>query len=251
MNDIVARFRGDLARLWARITGRAHWACAPTDETHATYRLQYETLLPTLKHLPRGVHHQRAFERRNAFLYLAEILDGLHNYGDDPIMPPGVRRMLIRETKLWTPAPRGLLGAASPMTSVLTSAPALIAMAFAIPAIGGVIQTARLNHAKGDLADVRGELREANRSIDLYVQREAEYREAARVARDGRDSAVAAINREREITARERAALRRAQRDLETAARNRGEPIDWGLPVAAGDAATSGAERAGGAAGSR
>jgi hypothetical protein len=83
----------DRARtLLARFQRKPGWPDPPKDETHANYRRQYETLLPTLKHLPRG----DSYEERQAYLFLAEILIGLHNYGDDPIMPPGVRRIVER-----------------------------------------------------------------------------------------------------------------------------------------------------------
>lgn len=83
---------------WVR-HGPPEWGSEPVDDGHATYRKQYTDLLPLLKGLPRGVHHERATERRTTLLFLAELLDGLHNYGDDPILPPGIRRMVIRENQ--------------------------------------------------------------------------------------------------------------------------------------------------------
>ena len=104
MNAILARLRRGYARMWAwtkRRVGFNHpgWPTPPQDEGHAYYRTQHERLVATLPTLPRGQSHPSAHERRNVLLAFAANLEGLHNYGDDPILPPGIRRIVIRENQ--------------------------------------------------------------------------------------------------------------------------------------------------------
>lgn len=111
-----------IRRVWEWLRNRFPWNPRPRwprpaiDQEHQNYRNQYEALLPTLPHLPRGDH----FEERNAYLYLAELLVGLHNRGDDPIMPPGIRRIVIREAGA-SPATLGVarFGDFSPVRAIL------------------------------------------------------------------------------------------------------------------------------------
>src|SRR5687767_6094543 len=103
MAAVIARIGRGYARMWRAVKKPfsrgtyGGWPSPPADDTHAYYRTQYERLVGVLPTLPRGQSHPRASERKTTLLAFAQILEGLHNYGDDPIMPPGVRRVIVRE----------------------------------------------------------------------------------------------------------------------------------------------------------
>lgn len=235
MRALLARVRALWVRLraqWRSWRGEAAWPCEPVDATHADYRKKYEETLPLLKHLPRGYHHERAFERRNTILYLAELLDGLHNFGDDPIMPPYARRAMREEAgkSLWQPAarPRGLLGALAGggvMQWVAAGGAAFGLLGFATAAVQGI----RVDRVKAQNERLEAALASSERVLaDRTAERDilaANIEEAAK----GAQQAAETIEAER---ARANAARRR-ERELLNEIRSRtadvGEPPAWGL----------------------
>lgn len=90
------RLKAAKERLW-RLLGRntPGWGSEPRDAAHAYYRTQYERLVQTLPGLPRT----RGNDTNATFLAFSQVVQELHEQGDDPIMPPGIRRIVVRETQ--------------------------------------------------------------------------------------------------------------------------------------------------------
>jgi hypothetical protein len=251
----MTAIRAAWSRFWGSVRRRLGlnhpgWPGPPKDDTHATYRRQYETLLPTLKNLPRGVHHENAFERRNAFLYLAEILDGLHNYGDDPILPPGIRRMVIRENQTRLQA-FGEVGQPSFMGRFMASLIPFLSYIL----IGGILLSvtgwggAWWNGVMRDRAEAqRDEFRTSSeRNAAAAREWRAEFEQAHSEVIEAQQQAAATaetLTAERRRGDAARARLRRQQREAQQVLTG-GPPPDWDSSVrdageAAGGAAASG-----------
>jgi len=136
-------------------------------------------------------------------------------------------------------APRRFLGpltAANPLAGVLMSPALWVAAAFAIPAAGAAIQTARLHHAKADLA-------EARETAEHNAQAVREWRD--RYTHDMADAihtaqaAAQALDTERATRARQAAAERRRLRDLQNVLAHSDSAPEWRLrdpePPASGE----------------
>lgn len=135
--------------------------------------------------------------------------------------------------------PRRFLGplmAANPLAGVLMSPALWVAAAFAIPAAGAAIQTARLHHAKADLA-------EARETAEHNAQAVREWRD--RYTHDMADAihtaqaAAQALDTERATRARQAAAERRRLRDLQNVLAHSDSAPEWRLrdpePPASGE----------------
>jgi hypothetical protein len=84
--DALARLRFFQAALVARFDDApGYWRGPPRDDVHAGYRRDYEALVRE-RHLDEG-----------KIFYLAQLIDGLRRYGDDPLTKP--------------PKPRGIMSA--------------------------------------------------------------------------------------------------------------------------------------------
>lgn len=105
-------------------------------------------------------------------------------------------------------APLGLLGT-SPVAGLLMSPVVWVAAAFAIPAAFGAVQTARLNHAKGELRETREDLADAIEQRDDWKERAERYAAAVTDARETAEQTAQALNQER----RQRAAAARRERE--------------------------------------
>ena len=135
--------------------------------------------------------------------------------------------------RMWsqTPAPRPLaaLGAANPLAAILMSPTTWLAGAFLVPAAFAGVQTMRLNNAKDDLADVRGQLSEAVAERDQW---RADYEEASRAVVEASQQAqqtTETIERERARVAAARRRERELSRDIQERVRNVGAAPDWSL----------------------
>lgn len=125
---------------------------------------------------------------------------------------------------------RGFLGPMlGPWGAILSSPIAWVAIAFAIPAAGAAVQTARLNHAKAELTETRTERDEARSAVDLYREREEQYAGALASARETATQSAAALEAERARTARRAAIERRRQREIQDVIADSPEPPAWGL----------------------
>lgn len=91
----VAKVKAGWRWLKRRFTRAPGWGSEPRDAAHQYFRTQYERMVETLPHLPRVPDN----ETNAAFLAFAQVVHELHDRGDDPIMPPGVRRVVVRETQ--------------------------------------------------------------------------------------------------------------------------------------------------------
>lgn len=129
---------------------------------------------------------------------------------------------------------RGLLGASGGALAAFGGVRLWMVLAAGWALTGGAlaVQSALKERIEDQRDRARNELREARNTIEHYRDRETEYRAALSEAEEDRNEAIARTMREREIAERARAQARRARLELETATRDRGEPIDWGLPVA-------------------
>jgi hypothetical protein len=124
-------------------------------------------------------------------------------------------------------APLGLLGA-SPVASLLMSPAVWVAAAFAIPASVAAVQTARLNHAKGELRETREDLALAQEQREAWRERAEQYAAAVTDARQTAQQTAEALEAERRRVAR--AAARERRRNAEIAAvLAGGEPPAWSL----------------------
>lgn len=231
MNAVSARLRGAWARVKRKLGMNAPgWPAPPRNEDHATYRRQYEAILPVLRGLPRG----ETFEERNAFLFLAELLVGLHNYGDDPILPPGVRRMVIRENATRLQA-FGEVGAPSLMGRVTASLipflPYILIGGILLSVTGwgaGLVNGWRADRFEAQRDDAREAAQTNAEAAARWRERSEEYRlgliDAANVARN----AAVALQAEREADARRAARERRRTREIQNVITGGPEP-EWRL----------------------
>ncbi len=133
----------------------------------------------------------------------------------------------------------GLLGpiAGGPLAGVLASPMTWVALAFALPATWGGIQTARLNHAKGDLREARADVRRLEReSMALAAERDL-LADAARAA-DAQSRATAeTIEQERARRLRAEREARRIRDAMDQA--RAGAPVDYGFDGVRDDGAAS------------
>lgn len=240
MNAILARLRRGYARMWRWLTARIaprKWPAPPQDDTHAYYREQYERMVALLPTLPKGVHHPRKHERRAAVLAFAEILDGLHNYGDDPIPPPGVRRIVQRESRPAPAAPVRFLG--SGVASLVPAIPWIIGIGLIASVTGWgsavwngwkvdrlenrVERLTEQRDAPCTAAEMRGQTTRA--SCSALSRAHSALAEAGEITR----ATAAALEAERAATARARARERRRVRDIQNVLAGSPEPPAWRL----------------------
>lgn len=233
MNAIRAawsRFWGSLKRRMG--LNHPGWPAPPQNQDHATYRQQYEALLPVLKGLPRG----DAFEERNAFLFLSELLIGLHNYGDDPILPPGVRRLVIRENQtrmaafgeVERPSVLGRLGLmlTGPMMPWIVGGVALLMLSgWGL----GMFNGARADFWKGRAVHNREVADHNYRQWEIQRARAAERLEALTAAQQLTRQVAADLTAEREARARAAARERRRVREIQNVLTGAPEPPAWRL----------------------
>ena len=152
-----------LRRAWARIwSPRSRWADEPTDDSHRIYREQYDGVLPSPPGLPRGDAH----ETRNAYMFLAEIGIGLHNYGEHPMLEVpkaspaalGPQRLVdFGEVGQVGPQRQGLMGSLGAMAGARTwllGGAALLAVTGSGWAMNAVTSV-RFHHAKDALEQAR------------------------------------------------------------------------------------------------
>lgn len=222
----------DRARAFlARFQRKPGWPDPAKDETHANYRRQYETLLPQLKHLPRG----DAYEERQAYLFLAEILIGLHNYGDDPIMPPGVKR-IIERVRAEDERPPVLVRRNVPPVAARFLGPLAGVQLWQALAIGWAVtfgmlgvQTARVASLKGDVREMADTARANAATAQRWQERAEEYREglidAAGVARE----AANALEAERLANVRRAERERRRNREVANVLARSPDAPEWRL----------------------
>lgn len=136
-------------------------------------------------------------------------------------------------------APRRFLGplaAANPLAGVLMSPALWVAAAFAIPAAGVAIQTARLHHAKHDLAEAR---ETAEHNAQAAHEWRARYQHDMADAIHTAQAAAQALTNERAIRDRQAAAERRRLRDLQNVLAHSDSAPEWRLrdpePPASGE----------------
>lgn len=101
MNAALARLRRGAGRIWVKVkkvfhVNRDGWGAPPRDEAHALYRERFERFVEGLPALPRI----RTNQTSEAFLAFSQTVQMLHEYGDDPIMPPGVKRIVRAHERL-------------------------------------------------------------------------------------------------------------------------------------------------------
>lgn len=240
------RIRAGIARRWDRLRGRrpvteghinqeretrtslglmaqAAGAADPTPEQAIFLSQSIHGMRQRVAYLRGSVPNRSLAEERE--LVTIEAWLKAHEQGD---APPG-----------WRPggqpaASRPFLAASGGVLAALGGVRLWMVFAGLFAFAGGAtaIQTARLNHAKHDLTEVRHNLQNAERALaearEVTQQLTGLVRQADAQARESAET----IERERRIGARMRQQLRRQIHDDETATRDRGEPIDWGLPVA-------------------
>lgn len=212
---------------------RVVWTSPAVDEGHAQYRIQYERLVDLLPTLPRGIDHEERAARRATMLTLAEIMDGLHNYGDDPLErltpPPSLPQGLF-----------GASGAAAARGGFWALAQGFLAR-WAVYLVGGLFLWGSIGW--GGLVLMRGAERTQRERADAnYAAGEAHRRRADtfeagyRDLRRVHDVVVASANAQsiassRLIEARQRAtrALARRERERTNAIANRtvDTPVDY------------------------
>lgn len=236
---LLDRWRIAFDRWWQDTKERWRWGSLPVDAGHDTYRRQYEKLLPVLPNLPRGIDHPNKDERRRTILFLAELVDGLHNYGDDPIMPPRIRKVIreIKDEPLWTPNMRladfGTVGKRTFLGTVtggqigLWVGGGLLAFgmlgwgAAAIKSNESARYLAERNQAQSDL-----ERAEADAAI---LATQLQTAQAARdTARRLAESNAQTVAQERRIRQRAEAEARRI-RNAEAQARSNSDTFDYGF----------------------
>ena len=124
---------------------RVTWTTPAINEDHARYRSEYDKLLDLMPTLSRDGEGDGRTDRRKTILYLAEIIDGLHAYGDNPLAAQ-------------TPKPVAAQGFLGPV-SVVSAGLKLWPIAAAAVLTGGVVvQTVRLDRVKADLTEARHDL---------------------------------------------------------------------------------------------
>lgn len=213
----LARLGRGLKSLWRALRARfapnrPGWGSPPQDDAHAYYRTQYERLIETLPNLPRTKDN----ETSATFLAFAQVVQQLHEFGDDPVMPPGIKRIVVRETErlarfgdIGRPS---LLGALAPTLPYVAAAGVLLS----ITGWGG----AWWNDLRADRAEARaernGEIANWNYQQWQRAHERAELRlealsEAQELARQTADALTA------ERRARDRAAARERRRNSEIA----------------------------------
>lgn len=129
------------------------------------------------------------------------------------------------------PAPMGLLGSlgGGPLTGILMSPLTWVAVAFMVPGAWGMVQTARLNHAKHELTETRDDLAQAVRERNDWHDRASRYAQAVADARETAEQTAQALNQERR---RQQAAARRERernRDVQNILAGSGsaDPPPW------------------------
>ena len=227
-----------LRRAWARIwSPRSRWTEAPIDDSHRIYREQYDGVLPSLPGLPRG----DANETRNAYMFLAEIGIGLHNYGEHPMLEVpkaspaalGPQRLVDfgEVGQVGQVGPRqglmGSLGAMAGARTWLLGGAALLAVTgsgWAMNAVTG----ARLHHAKDALEQARDTAEHnAQAAIILAAQRDAFARGLDQAQAQSLASAQT-IETERARAARARHREQEREREIRNALAG-GDPPAWRL----------------------
>jgi len=223
-----------ISRGWERVRGRQ-----VTTESHRSQALETETslgLMAAAAATPGGPSdEQRIFLASSAVGMRARVavLLGIPNRSK---AQENELHMIERELSRLEGRPahspmRGLLGAmpaANPLLGLLGSPAVWVAAAFTIPAAFGAVQTARLNHAKGDLRDARNDLTMAERALRESRAVNTELAHAVRAADLQSREAAEALEAERARAARAAARERRRQREIQNVLTH-GEPPAWSL----------------------
>jgi hypothetical protein len=248
-----------LGRAWTwtkRRLGLSHpgWPSEPTDDAHAYYRTQYERLVRVLPTLPRGQSHPQAHERKNTLLAFSSILEGLHNYGDNPILPPGIRRMVIRENQTRLQA-FGEVGAPSWGARFMAGLAPFLPMILIVGLLVGVTGWggAWWNGVMRDRAEAqRDEFRTSSeRNAAAAREWRAEFEQAHSEVIEAQQQAAATaetLTAERRRGDAARARLRRQQREAQQVLTG-GPPPDWDSSVRDAGEAAGGAPAGGSGAG--
>lgn len=237
-----------ISRGWERVRGRA-----PSTEGHQVQALETETslgLMAAAAATPGGPSdEQRIFLAASAVGMRARVavLLGIANRSNAQENELHmIERELARLDGRPAPSPmRGLLGAmpaANPLLGLLASPALWVAGAFMVPAAFGAVQTARLNHAKGDLRDVRNDLTMAERALEESRAVNTELASAVRAADLQTREAAAALEAERARAGRAAARERRRQREIQNVLTD-GEPPAWSLRDPEPPAPGAGADR--------
>lgn len=109
--DMRARLRRGFARMWAivlRVVLRRKqpgWGSEAASPAHEFYRTQYERMVDLLPGLPRKPDN----ETNGVFLAFSQVVQQLHEMGDDPINPPGISRVVRPEEPLSAFGPVGVM----------------------------------------------------------------------------------------------------------------------------------------------
>lgn len=207
------------------------WDGPPKDEAHALYRQRYEAFVEGLPALPRVKNN----ETTEKYYALAQTLQMLHEYGDDPILPPGIRRRVITENRTRLAA----LGEVE-QPSFLGRIMASLAPFFPYILIGGLLLSVTgwgagiVNGWRADRFEhQRDEARIAAQTnaeaAQRWQERSEEYRQglidAANVARN----AAAALEAERAADARRAARERRRTREIANVLTHSPDAPEWRL----------------------
>lgn len=230
------------AALWKRLRRAVGlndpgWPCRPRDDAHAYFRTQYERMLPVLKALPR---RPRTAEEVGAasqtFLAFSRVLQELHDNGDDPILPPGIRRMVIRENSTRLAAlgevqQPSLLGR---MAGILTGplAPWLFGGVALMLLSGwglGIFNGFRADFWEGRAQRNRAVAEENYRQWQIQRDRAAARLEALTAAQQLTQAVARDLTAEREARARAAARERRRVREIQNVLTGAPEPPAWRL----------------------
>lgn len=222
--------RAKIIVLWRRLFRKPGWVGEPVDAAHAYYRTQYERLVETLPGLPRRSKDHTVNE---TFLAFSQVVHELHDLGDDPIMPPGVRRIVVRERGARL-AQFGAIGAPSGLAGFLLSLGPLLPYI-----VGGVLLlsvtglgTSLWNGWRADRLEDRAEraetrLEETQVALATAAAERDANKGALEIARAGATQTAATIEQERALRVRAQREARRI-RDAQAAAVAGGN-IDYGF----------------------
>jgi len=224
------------SRFWAgvkrRFSNQPGWGSEPKDSAHALYRERYERYVEGLPKLARV----RTNETSEAFYAFAQTVQQLHEYGDDPIMPPGIKRLVIRENatrlqafgEVGQPSLVGRLG-------LMLTGPAMpwivggVALLMVTGIGAGIINGLRANFWEAR-AERYHDIAENNyRQWEIQRDRAQARLEALTAAQRLTQQVAANLTAEREARARAAARERRRQREIANVLAASPEPPAWRL----------------------
>lgn len=232
----LARLQRGFARMWAKVKKVFHvnrsagWGGPPRDDAHAYYRTQYERMVDTLPNTPRI----KTNETTQVFLAFSQVLQQLHEYGDDPIPPPGVRRVVREHDRLAAfgavGAPSGVLGRMVAMLGPLLPYALIGGLLLSVTGWGTSLWNGWRAERLEDQRDAARETAQANyEAAESWRRMSEHYRQglvdAATIARQAADALAA----ERQAEARRAARERRRNRDIQNVLVGSPEPPAWRL----------------------